>query len=179
MEHTGVGLLCKCCLGEVSFQISADIHPSTVCRTPEQGVSNPSSGVEESSPQQTPGHAHMGGSSILQRNGPCAMDSGPEQAIAITRKRTKRFAKQTQQVGKGAPCPLAARSGVCYYSSSQLQRTHKTPFGAAGPCREDSAPEDLPLSRVCMKSGTCKSSGKRDQKSVTLTKQLLVTPSKV
>lgn len=50
----------------------------------------------------------MGGSSILQRNGPCAMDSGPEQATAITRKRTKRFAKQTQQVGKGAPCPLAA-----------------------------------------------------------------------
>lgn len=101
----------------------------------------------------------MEGSSILQRNGPCAMDRRPEQAITMTKKKTKRFANQTQLVGKGAPYHLAAvyRQGFATTCSWQLQRTDKTPFGAAGPCREDSAPKELPLSQVCMKSGTCKS----------------------
>lgn len=110
---------------------------------------------EKSTPQQTPGHAHMEDSSILQRNGPCARDRGPEQARAMTKKRTKRFAKQTLQVGKGAPNPLAVvhHQGFDTTCSWQLQRTDKTPFGAAGPCREDSAPEELPLSQICMKSG--------------------------
>lgn len=101
----------------------------------------------------------MEGSWILQRTGPCAMDRGPEQTIAMTKKRTKRFANQTQQVGKGASYPLAAvhDQGFAIICSWQLQRTDKTPFGAAGSCREDSAPEELPLSQVCMKSGTCKS----------------------
>lgn len=83
----------------------------------------------------------MEGSSVLQRNGPCAMDMGPEQATAMTKKRTKRFANQTQQVSKGELYPLAAvhDQGIATTCSWQPQRTDKISCGAASPCREDSS----------------------------------------